>query len=447
MDYDLVIVGTGTAGTNAAFVCSSGGMRVAIADFRPYGGTCALRGCAPKKVLVGATSTLAHAKRMQGLGMFGPDLEFDWGSLIRFKRSFTDLIPEKRMHYYKRNGIDTYSGVATFRGPDSLYVGEEALSSRYFLVASGSVPRKLNIPGEGHLLTSEDFMELDKLPESIIFVGGGYISFEFSHVAASAGAEVKIIHKGPNPLPGFDGAVVKRLLDATKALGIEVILDSQVASIESNEKGVMVKSTKNREFLYSEADCAVHGAGRVPELDALALDNANVDHSSKGVIVNSFLQSTSNPNVYAAGDVVQGRPMLKALAEHEGIIAGNNILHGNKLEMDYSVTPSVLFTMPEMASVGLTEGQAKAEGLDYVVKEMDMSSWFSSRHIGMGNAYSKVIKDKAHDHILGAHLICPRAGDLINVFALAIKAKMPARELKEIPWAFPTNTSDLAYMV
>ena len=446
MDYDLVVIGTGTAGSSAASICSSGGLKVAIVDYRPFGGTCALRGCTPKKVLVGATSMVDHIKKMRERGVLASDVAFSWKELMRFKRSFTDPVPRNREQYYEDNGIDAYKGSARFVGDGKLDAGGKVLGSEKYLIASGSTPRRLGIKGEEYIITSEAFMELDELPSSIIFVGGGYISFEFAHVAALAGADVTILHRGPRPLSNFNLKITKRLLEVSERMGIKVVLDSTVMSVQSMNGYIVNTKRKGKSGTY-RAQCVVHGAGRAPNIDRLELDSIGVQHSQQGIRANAYMQSVSNPNVYVAGDVVEGTPPLKTVSEKEGMIAGSNILNGNNMKMDYSVVPSVLFTVPEIASVGITERDAANRGMEYEVVETDMSNWFSSSYIDMHDAYSKIIKDKASGIVLGAHLMCPRAGELANLFALAIKMKVPSEDLKFIPWAFPTNTSDIAYIV
>jgi len=447
MDYDLFVIGTGTAGTSAASICSTGGMSVAIADYRKFGGTCALRGCAPKKVLVGSSTLYYHLTKMANKGIFDPHTSLYWKQLMDFKRTFTEPFPTLRRKLYRKKGIDAYKGKVSFIDENTVTVGNKTITSEKFLIASGSMPRRLNIPGEDMMCSSEDFLELDTLPERIVFVGGGYISFEFAHLAALAGADVTILHRGPKPLSNFEESIVHHLLSISRDMGVKVLLNSSVVSIEKDGDTFLVNTDSKGTASVYRSDCVVHGAGRTPEIDELGLDGVGVKHSKNGVIVNRYMQSVSNPSFYAAGDVVEGTPMLKNVSEMEGIIAGKNILNGNRLEIDYTVIPSVLFTVPEIASVGRCECDLDGSGMDYDVIETDMSQWFSSRYLGSERAYAKVMVEKEGGKILGAHLINPRAGELINLFTLAIKCKINIDTLKTIPWAFPTNTSDISYII
>jgi glutathione reductase (NADPH) len=271
--YDLVAIGTGTAASVAAYRCRAAGWRVAVADHLPFGGTCALRGCDPKKVLVGAAEAIDHARRMSGKGVNGGPA-IDWPALIAFKRSFTAPVPQQREEAFAKNGIDAFHGRARFRGPRTVEIEGEILEGRFILIATGAVPMPLGIAGEEHLATSTDFLELDRLPRRLVLVGGGYIAAEFSHIAARAGAEVTVLEQMDRVLPQFDPDLVGRLVAKSRSLGIELRLSTRVEAIERSPAGlrVVTKSARNKSGI--EADLVVHAAGRVPDLGALDLGQA-----------------------------------------------------------------------------------------------------------------------------------------------------------------------------
>jgi glutathione reductase (NADPH) len=206
--FDLVVIGTGAAGATAAFKCREVGWEVAIVDSRPFGGTCALRGCDPKKVLVGAADLIDWVRRMEGKGVSSSDAKIDWSSLMCFKKTFTDPVPEDREKKYAETGIAMFHGRTHFLDRTRVQVGDDTLSGRFLLIAAGAKPASLGISGEQYLTTSDQFLELEKLPERIAFVGGGYISFEFAHIAVRAGAQVSILHRGARPLERFDNDLV-----------------------------------------------------------------------------------------------------------------------------------------------------------------------------------------------------------------------------------------------
>jgi glutathione reductase (NADPH) len=228
--FDLVVIGTGSAASTAAFKCRAAGWSVAVVDFRPFGGTCALRGCDPKKVLVGAASVIDWIRRMESKGVRGDNARIKWLELMRFKRTFTDPVPKQREKSFAEAGIETFHGLARFIGVTTVQVGEDALEGRHVLIATGAKLRRLNIPGEEHLTTSEQFLELDSLPTRILFVGGGYISFEFAHVSVRAGAEVTVLHRSERPLEGFDPDLVQQLVQKTRSLGVDLQLRTEERS-------------------------------------------------------------------------------------------------------------------------------------------------------------------------------------------------------------------------
>src|SRR6266478_7620052 len=231
-NFDLVVIGTGAAGGSAANGCRSAGWNVAIIDSRPFGGTCALRGCDPKKVLVGAAEVIERTRQMAGKGIAFEDTRIDWPALIRFKRTFTQPVPADREQQFSEAGIAVFHGRARFTDKTTVQLGDDRLIGRFVLIAAGARPATLGIDGEEHLTTSDKFLELDVLPPRILFVGGGYISLEFAHVAARSGAQVQILHRGARPLQQFDSDIVDRLVKATEELGVAVRLNTAVQSIE-----------------------------------------------------------------------------------------------------------------------------------------------------------------------------------------------------------------------
>ncbi len=446
--YDLVVIGTGSAASTVASTCRATGWQVAIIDSRPFGGTCALRGCDPKKVLVGAAEVIDWIQRMKGKGIQSNQVRIEWPELMRFKRSFTEPVPKRREESFARAGIAAFHGRARFSDPKTVQVGEDVLEGRYVLVATGARPMTLKIPGEEHLTTSDQFLELDNLPRRIVFIGGGYISFEFAHVAARAGAQVTILHRGTRPLEGFDPDLVDQLVKRTRALGIDLQLETQAQAIEHASDRLAVQASVGSEKRAFEAEMVVHGAGRVPEVDDLNLAAANVEWDARGVKVNDYLQSVSNPAVYAAGDsAASGGLPLTPVAGYEGGVVAANLLEGNHRKPDYLAVPTVVFTVPPLASVGLQERPARERGLRFRTNRQVTSSWYSSRRVGEEFSGFKVLIEEGSNRILGAHLLGSQSEELINVFALAIRTGTRAADLKHIMFAYPTHASDIAYMV
>lgn len=446
--FDLVVVGTGHAGATPGFRLRSEGWTVAIVDKRPFGGTCALRGCDPKKVLVGMAELVDWYERMEGIGIVGERVHLDWPGLIRFKRALIDPRPKEWERGFQQAGITTFHGTAKFVGPKTIQVGDQTLTARHIVLATGARPQTLQIPGEEYLTTSEQFLQLETLPKRIVLVGGGYIAAEFAHVAARARVEATIIHRGQRPLDGFDADLVAHWQRATLEAGITLMLNTAVVAVEKRGNRLTVHAAREKEQRTCEADLVVHTAGRVPELDDLNLAEGNVQASKRGVIVNEYLQSVGNPAVYAGGDTAAtGGLALTPVASLDGEVIAANLLHGNLQKPNYSAIPTVVFSIPPLAAVGLGEEAARAQGLKFAVKHEDTSDWYSSRRIGNRYSSYKVLVDEENDRILGAHVFGPHADDVINLFALAMRVGARASEIRNVPYAYPSVSGDVAYMV
>lgn len=446
--FDLVVIGTGSAASTIASQCRVAGWQVAIVDSRPFGGTCALRGCDPKKVLVGAAEVIDWHHRMQGKGIRAEKAGIEWSELMRFKRSFTEPVPKHREAGFSQAGIAAFHGRARFVGPTAVRVGSDVLTSRHVVVATGATPVNLHIPGEEHVTTSDQFLELNELPPRILFIGGGYISFEFAHIAARAGAHITILHRSSRPLTRFDPDLVDQLVQRTRDLGIDVQLQIDVKGIASASSGLTVRASIDGEARTFQADIVVHGAGRVPEIDDLDLTAAGVKYDKRGVVVNEYLQSVSNPSVYAAGDAAaSGGPPLTPVAGYEGEIVAANLLEGNHRKPNYLAVPSVVFTVPPLAAVGLSEQNARKQGLQFRMNHQKTSGWYSSRRVGEECSGFKVLIEEGNGRIIGAHLLGHHAEEVINLFALALRSGLTATDLTEMMFAYPTHASDIWYMV
>jgi glutathione reductase (NADPH) len=491
-EFDLIVIGTGTAASTTASECRSAGWSVAIIDSLPFGGTCALRGCDPKKVLVEAAKIIDSNQRHESKGIIGSQgVRIKWSDLIRFKRTFTDPFPKSREEGYINAGIVPFHGHARFIGPTTVKVEKgnsnnsnnngTILNGKHILIATGSKPMNLNIPGEENIVTSDQFLELgcENLPDTIVFIGGGYISFEFAHIAARAGANVTILHRGKQPLEHFDHDLVNRLVQKSRDIGIDVKLEAAVKSIDKSQSSSKTTTTNfdgdSRSKLvvyYSspdsskkdgsnwnideislsriEAGMVIHGAGREPNIDGLDLMNAaGIDYTRRGIMVNEYLQSVSNPAVYAAGDVAASKGLpLTPVASYDGAIAANNLIKGNTIKTDYAGLPSVVFAIPPLVSVGMQEKEAKDQGLRFSIKHEDTSGWASSRRVGEKWTAFKVLVEEDTNRILGAHILGPHAEEIINIFSIAIRLGLTTKDLNDpILYTYPTNSSDIIYML
>lgn len=446
--FDLVVLGVGTAASTAARVCADAGWSVAVVDERPYGGTCPLRGCDPKKMLRRGAEIIDGARRLRGKGIEDDGLKINWADLVAFKRSFTEAMPPKVESGLENAGIATLHGTARFVARNAVEVDGERLEARHFVIATGAKPRPMDTPGAEHLTDSTDFMELEALPRRIVFVGGGYITMEFAHIAARAGSEIRVIERGARPLKAFDADLVERLVAHSTSVGIDISTGTTLLSVEkAGDKFAVTVERDGRSEAWA-ADLVVHGAGRVPAIDQLDLAAAGIDADKTGVLVNDHLQSVSHPAVYAAGDVAAspGKP-LTPVAALEGKAAAANLLNGNSEKPDYCGVPSAVFTIPELTGVGLLESEAKERGLNVRVAFNDTGGWFSNLRVGESCAATKVLIDDDSDTIVGAHLLGPHYAEVINVFGLAIRLGFKTGDLKGMVSAYPSVLSDLGSML
>ena len=444
--YDLVIVGSGTAAMTAAMQVRAAGWGVAVIDHRPFGGTCALRGCDPKKMLVGGAAAVDHARRMHDKGVVG-EVRIDWPDLIAFKRTFTDPIPQERERSCAEKGIDTFHGRARFTGPHTVEVLGDVLEAKHVLIAAGAEPVKVGIPGEEHLINNEDFLKLPALPRRVLLVGGGYIAAEFSHIAARAGAQVTILQRGERMLDQFDADLVGWLMDKFRSLNINVRTRTKVEAVEKTSEGFRVHASTGGASVTLEADLVIHAAGRAPALDELNLEAGNVAVEKGRLKLNGYLQSVSNPATYAAGDSAQVGPPLTPVSSHDAKVVAANLLQGNHRKPNYTGVPSVAFTIPPIAAVGLNEDQARRQGLKFRVHSEKVSDWFTARQAAERTYGFKVLVDVESDQILGAHLVGPHADEVINLFALAVRHELTAEDLKRTMFAYPTGASDISDML
>jgi glutathione reductase (NADPH) len=467
--FDLIIIGTGTAASVAASQCSSAGWKVAVIDSLPFGGTCALRGCEPKKVLVEAAKVIDSNEMHKDKGIVGSEkLHIKWSELIRFKRTFTEPYPKHREEVYERARIIPFHGHAKFIGSTTLAVkskandtksGDITLNAKHILIATGAKPMKLNLPGEEYVITSDQFLEYtgERLPDKIVFVGGGYISFEFAHVAARAGSKVTILHRGKRPLEHFDPDLVNQLMQRSRDIGIDFYLHSEVERINRSSddlysvqfSNTSPNSNTQPSSNVLQANMVVHGAGRQANVDELELAAAGIEYTGRGIRVNEYLQSVSNHSVYAAGDAAasDGLP-LTPTATYEGSLAATNLINGNTVKTNYKGLPSVVFTIPSLASVGMQENEAQERGLKFRTKYKNTASWISSRRTGETHSGFKVLIEDQTNRILGAHILGPQAEEVINIFSMAVRLGLTSKELNDpLLYAYPTNSSDVVYML
>jgi len=446
--FDVFVIGTGTAGKSVAKECVKAGLKVAIADSREFGGTCANRGCDPKKVLVGLTEILSRSQKMMGNGLVKMP-EFSWKELQQFKAKFVDAVPAATEKDLEALGIKMYHQSPKFLDDSTISVEGKTVKFDKLVIATGMKPLELPIPGRELAINSDDFLDLQDLPESMIFIGAGYIGMEFAHIAARCGVKVTMVDFEPAPLSNFDQDIVKYLIESSEKLGIKFVMNARVEKIEKLQKNLRVTANQQGKEIELKARCVVNAAGRVPSIEELDLEKGHVDFSKKGVLVNKNLQSISNKNVYACGDVSasDGLPLTPLASQEARIVVANIMDLDRPHEYDYPPQPSVVFTLPNVASVGLNEKEAKEKGYDFRVHSQDAHDWFNSKRINDEVYAYKTIVDNETGLVLGAHLVSNEASETINMFVMAMCGKLDCATLKGMIFTYPSWASDIKAMI
>ncbi|MFD1062669.1 dihydrolipoyl dehydrogenase family protein [Winogradskyella litorisediminis] len=444
--YDVFVIGSGIAGQTAAEKAAKTGKKVAIADNREYGGTCALRGCDPKKIMLQFSEILQQSKQLKDLGVKKlPTI--DWKKVQKFKTSFTSAVPVSTEKELQQLGIDLYHQSPKFLSESEISVEGKTISADKFVIATGLVPRKLEIKGRKYLKTSDDILQLKKIPKSVVFIGSGYVGMEFSSMLNSLGCKVTMIDSSDEILNVFDSYLTKKLRKELKNRGVTFHFNTDVIKIQEHTKNYSIVFQKNEEKHRIKARMIFNTAGRVPAIGNLDLDKANVAYDDSGVLVNNYLQSTTNKNVYACGDVSSKSLPLTPLSGLQGHIVGSNVIKENSEEFTNPLVPSVVFTHPQLASVGYSESEAISRYKKIKVYKDDVSNWYNAKKENASAYAFKIIVNERTDEIVGAHILSSKAAETINLFAMAINNKMTAAEFKRQIFTYPSYASDAKSML
>lgn len=449
--YDVVVLGAGNAGMGAAGVTRAAGKSVAMVEVRDVGGTCPIRGCVPKKVLVAAAQVLHQIDLAPQHHITVGKPRLDWKALIAREQSFVEGVPEAFEKSLADRGIDLFRGPARFAGPRTIVVesadGPLTLEAGKVVIATGSKTRPLPIPGAEHLITSEEILTLDEQPDSLVFIGGGVIALEFSHVYARAGTKVTILEALPQLLPRNDPDAVAQIHKESARIGIDILTGVAVQEVKPVAGGLEVRFEHDGQTRTLTATTVANGTGRIADLDALDLEVGVIERDGLRVAVDDNLRSRSNSDVYVAGDALWSSAQLSPVATYEGRLVGQHIVEGDAPSPAYDHIPANVYTVPALASVGLTEAQAKERGLTVAVKSNDLTSFRSSKTHAETVAYSKVLIEEGSDRIVGAHLVGHGAEEVVHLFAFAMKHGITAAGLADTVYAYPTNASDLKFML
>jgi len=443
--YDYIVIGSGPGGSAAASGLRDQKFTVAVIDSY-FGGTCALRGCTPKKAMESITSTYWTAIDQSSAGIQNSIAPVDWSKLIAHKDRFTARVPHGTREKFKNQGIDVYQGHARFSDATTITVGEQSLSAQHIVIATGSRPRPLNFPGADLMSTSADFFNLDKLPDRIVIVGGGYIAFELAHIAAACGAQVTIVSSQEMPFPPFHKSVVKKLLQATMHKGIHLLLGHSAIKVKKDDNRYVITSQREdgaTQELTSEL--VLHAAGRIPNVENLNLAAASIELDDDAIPVDPSLRVKGSPHIYALGDVIGEVPFTET-ASYEARLFLKNVERGSHdYQRDYTGLPMSVYTYPKMAMVGPSIDEITKDQDAYDIHEKALHKFFTHRAQCQDYAQSVLVTDK-QERIVGAHIIAPEADHMINLIALAIQNQMTTSDLKESLLAYPSATHDVKHL-
>lgn len=439
--YDIIIIGGGVAGNSAALGLAKAGKKVAVIENDLWGGTCPNRGCDPKKILLSAVEARNNAKQLIGHGIQDSPA-INWPDLIAFKKTYTDPISQNTKENLQSSGIVIYEGTAEFIDSNTVKVNNERLEAVQFIIATGARPSILDIEGKEHILTSRDFLDLSEMPESVTFIGGGYIGFEFAAIANAAGAEVHLIHHNSTPLKEYDQEFVKELIEQLEEDGVIVHLDTDIKLIQQEGENLLLIGQKGFELRTN----LVFGAtGRLPNVEKLNLEKANVEFAKDGILINEYLQ-TSNPNIYAMGDVLSKKqPKLTPVASLEAKYLVSVFTDEKEAPIVYPTIPTIVFSNPKLTQIGVTAEEAVNNPNQYELSSIDATNWFSYFRLNEGISKIKIVIDTDSNLLVGASVLNSHADELINLLSILINQKISETELADIIFAYPTIASDLPY--
>ncbi|MCC5971683.1 MAG: dihydrolipoyl dehydrogenase [Pararhodobacter sp.] len=441
-NFDLIVIGAGPGGYVCAIRAAQLGLKVACVEGRDtLGGTCLNVGCIPSKALLHATHQLHEAQEnfpKMGLSVGKP--KADWSKMLAYKDDVIAQNTKGIEFLFKKNKVTWLKGWASIPAAGQVKVGDEVHEAKHIVIASGSEPASL--PGvtvdEKVIVTSTGALALEKLPKKMVVIGGGVIGLEMGSVYARLGAEVTVIEYLDRLIPGNDNEIAKTFQRILKKQGMEFILGAAVqsAEVKKNKASVMYKLRKDDSEHSIEADCVLLATGRKPYTDGLGLEALGVALSKRGQIETDKSYTTSVKGIYAIGDAIDG-PMLAHKAEDEGM-AMAEILAGQAGHVNYGVIPGVIYTTPEVASVGETEETLKEAGRAYKVGKFSFMGNGRAKAVFQGEGFVKLLADAETDRLLGAHIIGPMAGDLIHEICVAMEFGAAAEDLARTCHAHPT---------
>ena len=447
MEFDVIVIGGGSGGYAAADTAQSAGAKVAIVDPGPLGGLCILRGCMPTKTILRSSDIMALMHRAAEFGLSATGIQADLAAIIERKNRLIREFADYRIGQLKNPRFTLIQDKAVFVSPNEIEVGDQQLTAKSFIIATGSVTAKIPVPGleETGYLTSDDVLELQDQPESMIVLGAGPVALELAQFYQRIGTQVTLIQRSPHILSSTDEDLARPVEARLREEGMNLFTDTQLEQVSSIGDQKIVRFTHEEKEKTVSADCILDALGRSPNTDGLNLDAAGVEMGPWGIGVDCAMQ-TSQPHIFAVGDV-NGLHEVVHIAIQQGEVAGWNATHPDdtQREVDERLTTTVVFTDPPVASVGLTEKECKKKEIEYLAASYPFDDHGKSLCLGETHGHVKLLCDPNTGEILGGHITGPEAGELIHQLITVMYYKGTVNDLLTMPHYHPTLSEILTY--
>jgi len=416
--YDLFVIGAGSGGVRAARMAAGFGARVAIAEDRYLGGTCVNVGCVPKKLLVYASHFAEDFALARSFGWHADNIHFDWRRLITNKNHEIKRLNGVYQRLLDKAGVTVITGRATLIDAHSLEINGATVTAERILIATGGWPSVPDFPGKEHVITSNEAFFLDKFPERVVIVGGGYVAVEFAGIFHGLGADTTLVYRGPLFLRGFDHELREMLADEMRKKGIKFLFNTNATTIEKLNGHFRVRFTNDE---IRDTDLIMYATGRKPNTQNLGLEKVGVKlDANHAVVVNEHYQS-SVPSIYAIGDVID-KVQLTPIAIAEGMALANTLFNNKPSRVEYNNIPTCVFSQPNLGTVGLTEEAAREQYGDVAIYKTRFRPMKLSLSDSEEKTFMKLIVDRKTDRVVGVHMLGADAGEIIQGIAIALKA-------------------------
>ncbi|WBQ18188.1 glutathione-disulfide reductase [Sphingobium yanoikuyae] len=443
-DFDLFVIGAGSGGVRASRVAAAHGAKVAVAEEFRVGGTCVIRGCVPKKLLIYGAHFAEDLKDARRFGWNVPDCGFEWATLRDNVLADVDRLEGLYTNTLNSHKVELIAERVTVTGPHSVKLASgREVTAKVILVATGAWPLIPEVEGAEHGITSNEVFHLDECPKRIVIVGGGYIANEFAGIFHQFGSHVTMVNRGGTLLRGYDEQIRDRLLQISTMKGINFRFNAQMEKIEKKEDGTLCVHFKNGDPVA--ADIVLFATGRRPHTDGLGLENAGVEIDEKGAIKVDEYSRTNCESIYAVGDVTD-RLQLTPVAIREGHAFADTVFGNNPRTVDYSCVPSAVFSHPPLAGVGLTEAQAKNK---YGTVKVYTSDFRPMKNVLAGRderALYKMVVDATTNKVVGLHMIGPDAPEILQAAAVAVKAGLTKQDFDDTVALHPSMAEELVLL-